>query len=68
MVLPLASLISLSISTESILCTDTDTFHKSGPSQFWGTGLFYILILEAVAYRFSIIFCTVLIMLRRACR
>ena len=41
--LQLASLISLSIPTESILCMDRDTFHKSGPSQFWGAGLFYIL-------------------------
>ena len=41
--LQLASLISLSSPTESILCMDKDTFYKSGPSQFWGAGLFYIL-------------------------
>ena len=41
--LQLASLISLSIPTESVLCMDTDIFHKSGPSRFWGAGLFYIL-------------------------
>ena len=43
MSLQLASLIRQSIPTESILCMDTDAFHKSGPSQFWGAGLFYIL-------------------------
>ena len=42
--LQLGSLISLSSPAESILCMDTDTFHKSGPSQFWGAELFYILI------------------------